>query len=94
MQSGLRDIIQSSVEGLGYSLVDITSKTRYKSETILCIYISKIDKSKVSINDCEKVHRHLNSVLRAESDFDYALEVSSTGVDYQASANEAGVKNG
>ncbi len=71
----LYDLIGSTVEGLGYELVDVERLPRGH----LCVTIDK--DGGVDLNDCERVSNQLNSVLTVEN-VDYErLDVMSPGVD-------------
>jgi ribosome maturation factor RimP len=71
----LTELIETTVVGLGYELVDIERTGR----GMLCIYIDQ--PAGIAIEDCEKVTRQLQHVLTVEN-IDYErLEVSSPGLD-------------
>jgi ribosome maturation factor RimP len=71
----LTELIETTVTGLGYELVDIERTGR----GMLCIYIDQL--AGISLDDCEKVTRQLQHVLMVEN-IDYErLEVSSPGLD-------------
>ncbi|MGF6372022.1 ribosome maturation factor RimP [Paraburkholderia sp. RAU6.4a] len=68
----LTELIETTVVGLGYELVDLERTGR----GMLCIYIDQ--PAGIAIEDCEKVTRQLQHVLTVEN-IDYErLEVSST----------------
>jgi ribosome maturation factor RimP len=76
----LAELIQKTIEGMGYELVDfeISPKAR-----LLRIFIDKPEGSgdTVSIDDCAAVSRQLSHVFTVENvDYD-RLEVSSPGMD-------------
>ncbi|AFQ48354.1 MULTISPECIES: ribosome maturation factor RimP [Burkholderia] len=71
----LTELIETTVTGLGYELVDLERTGR----GMLCIYIDQ--PAGISLEDCEKVTRQLQHVLTVEN-IDYErLEVSSPGLD-------------
>ncbi|KVO48206.1 ribosome maturation protein RimP [Burkholderia ubonensis] len=71
----LTELIETTVTGLGYELVDLERTGR----GMLCIYIDQ--PAGISLDDCEKVTRQLQHVLTVEN-IDYErLEVSSPGLD-------------
>ncbi len=70
-------IIEQTVVGLGYDLVDIEN-----TQQVLRIYIDTISSDKnISIDDCVKVSNQLTRIFEVESvDYD-RLEVSTPGID-------------
>lgn len=69
------ELIESTVEGLGYELVDVERLQR----GLIRVTIDK--EGGISLDDCEKVSNLLNPALTVDNvDFD-RLEVSSPGVD-------------
>ncbi|MCQ4384046.1 ribosome maturation factor RimP, partial [Clostridioides difficile] len=69
------ELIETTVTGLGYELVDLERPGR----GMLCIYIDQ--PAGISLEDCEKVTRQLQHVLPVEN-IDYERrEVSSPGLD-------------
>ena len=71
----LTELIETTVTGLGYELVDLERTGR----DMLCVYIDQ--PAGISLEDCEKVTRQLQHVLTVEN-IDYErLEVSSPGLD-------------
>jgi ribosome maturation factor RimP len=75
----LADVIEKTISGLGYELVDFEASPRGR---LLRIYIDLADHVRgVTIEDCEAVSRHLTRLLAVEG-YDYdRLEVSSPGMD-------------
>jgi ribosome maturation factor RimP len=79
----LQAIVEKTVTGLGYELVDFEVSNRGK---LLRVFIDKLDsneaKEGVNIDDCVLVSNQLGNVLVVEHDIDYdRLEVSSPGLD-------------
>jgi ribosome maturation factor RimP len=72
----LRDLLESTVTGLGYELVDVE---RSPHGRLLRVFIDKPDG--VSVDDCVAVSNHLSRLLAVEN-IDYGrLEISSPGLD-------------
>lgn len=75
----LLDLLEKTVTGLGYALVDVEQSPRGR---ILRLFIDKPEKAGgVDVEDCALVSNHLTRVLAVENvDYD-RLEVSSPGMD-------------
>ena len=75
----LHELINTTVTGLGYELVDIEQSPRGR---VLRLFIDKLDKpSGIDVEDCALVSNQLSRVLAVEEvDYD-RLEVSSPGLD-------------
>ena len=75
----LNDLIEKTVAGLGYELVDLEMSPRGR---VLRVFIDKPEKARgVDIDDCVAVSNQLSRVLTVENiDYD-RLEVSSPGLD-------------
>ena len=72
----LYELLESTLAGLGYELVDLERSVRGK---LLRIFIDK--PTGVSVDDCVAVSNHLSRLLAVENiDYD-RLEVSSPGLD-------------
>ena len=72
----LYELLESTLAGLGYELVDLERSARGK---LLRVFIDKPDG--VSVDDCVTVSNHLSRLLAVENvDYD-RLEVSSPGLD-------------
>lgn len=76
--AALHDIIESTVVGLGYELVEI----EFAAGGLLRVFIdAPAVPTGISMDDCERVSHQLSHVLMVE-DVDYSrLEVSSPGLD-------------
>jgi len=73
----LHALLESTLGGLGYELVDLEVLNRGK---VLRLFIDK--PQGVSIDDCAAVSNHVTKLLAVEFDYDYdRLEVSSPGLD-------------
>lgn len=78
--SYIEEILEKDIKSLGCDIWGIEVNGRAAHQT-LRVYIDK--DSGISIQDCEKVSKHIGNVLNAEKDIsdDYSLEVSSPGLD-------------
>ena len=76
----IKDILTEDIRSLGFDIWGIEFFGKHKNET-LRIYIDK--KEGVSVEDCEKVSKHVIKLLDVENDFStkYLLEVSSPGLE-------------
>ena len=76
----INEILTKDIQSLGCTIWGVELFGRHKNQT-LRIYID--NKEGVSIEDCEKVSKHVIKVLDADNDFSskYFLEVSSPGLD-------------
>ena len=76
----IKEVLEDDIERLGCKIWGLELFGRRSNQT-LRIYIDKIEG--VSVEDCEKVSKHVSKVLDAENDFseNYMLEVSSPGLD-------------
>ncbi len=73
----LRGVLEPSVAGLGYELVDLELSNRGR---LIRLFIDK--PNGVTVDDCVAVSNHVSRLLAVEMDFDYdRLEVSSPGLD-------------
>lgn len=73
----LHALVERSVNGLGYEMVDLEVSSRGK---LLRLFIDKPEG--VNIDDCVLVSNQLGNLLAVEHDIDYdRLEVSSPGLD-------------
>ena len=76
MPSALEGILEPTLTGLGYELVDLQVSNRGR---FLRIFMDK--PGGITVEDCAAVSRHLSRVLEVEGiDYD-RLEVSSPGLD-------------
>jgi ribosome maturation factor RimP len=75
----LAELIEKTVSGLGFELVDIERSARGR---VLRVFIDKEDKAGgVDVEDCAQVSQQLSRVLTVENvDYD-RLEISSPGLD-------------
>jgi ribosome maturation factor RimP len=72
----LQALLETTLSGLGYELVDLERSGRGR---LLRIFIDKADG--VNVDDCAAVSHHLSRVLTVENDAYDRLEVSSPGLD-------------
>ncbi len=75
----LQELLEKTVTGLGYELVDIEQSPRGR---VLRVFIDKPDKpGGIDVEDCSLVSNQLSRVLAVEN-IDYErLEISSPGLD-------------
>lgn len=72
----LHELLDSTLTGLGYELVDVERSARGK---LIRVFIDKTNG--VSVDDCVAVSNHLSRLLAVENiDYD-RLEISSPGLD-------------
>ncbi|PTR05877.1 ribosome maturation factor RimP [Nitrosospira sp. Nsp5] len=72
----LHELLDSTLTGLGYELVDVERSARGK---LIRVFIDK--PNGVSVDDCVAVSNHLSRLLAVENiDYD-RLEISSPGLD-------------
>jgi ribosome maturation factor RimP len=75
----LEKVVLPVVTGLGYQFVGLQQFPQGK-HSVIRLYIDK--PGGVTIDDCERVSRQVNAALEVEEPYkEYALEVSSPGVD-------------
>ena len=79
----LQSLVDKTVTGLGYELVDLEVSNRGK---LLRVFIDKLAptdiRDSVTIDDCVLVSNQLGNVLTVEHEIDYdRLEISSAGMD-------------
>lgn len=73
----LHSLLETTLSGLGYELVDLEIGDRGK---LIRLFIDKA--GGVNIDDCALVSNHVTRLLAVELDYDYSrLEVSSPGLD-------------
>ena len=76
----IKEVIEEDIERLGCKVWGLELFGRHSNQT-LRIYIDNEDG--ISVEDCEKVSKHVSKVLDTENDFSekYMLEISSPGLD-------------
>ena len=76
----IKEVLEGDIERLGCKVWGLELFGRRSNQT-LRIYIDKNEG--ISVEDCERVSKHVSKVLDAENDFseNYMLEVSSPGLD-------------
>ena len=76
----IKEILTEDIRSLGCYIWGIEFFGKYKNQT-LRIYID--NKEGISVEDCEKVSKHVIKLLDVENDFSnkYLLEVSSPGLE-------------
>jgi len=77
----LTDLVRRAVEALGYELVGTEYLSGPRGGNLLRIYIDS--EQGIGLADCEKVSHQVSGMLEVEDPIrgDYALEVSSPGLD-------------
>tara|TARA_Y100001970_G_scaffold159397_1_gene194988 strand:- start:5280 stop:5723 length:444 start_codon:yes stop_codon:yes gene_type:complete len=76
----IQEILSKDIDSLGYSIWGVEFFGRFSNQT-LRIYIDN-DKG-ITVQDCEKVSKHIINVLDAKDEFSkkYLLEISSPGLE-------------
>ena len=76
----IKEVIEKDIERLGCKVWGLELFGRHSNQT-LRIYID--NKDGISVEDCEKVSKHVSKVLDTENDFSekFMLEISSPGLD-------------
>ena len=76
----IKEVLEDDIERLGCKVWGLELFGRRSNQT-LRIYIDKNEG--ITVEDCERVSKHISKVLDAENDFseNYMLEVSSPGLD-------------
>jgi ribosome maturation factor RimP len=77
----LQDIVEQTVSGLGYELVEIERSAGGLLRITIDLPWSPGDEKFVNVEDCEKVTRQLQFALEVEGTEYRRLEVSSPGID-------------
>jgi ribosome maturation factor RimP len=77
----LQDIVEQTVTGLGYELVEIERSAGGLLRITIDLPWSPGDEKFVNVEDCEKVTRQLQFALEVEGTEYKRLEVSSPGID-------------
>lgn len=77
----LTELVQDTVEPMGYELVGVEYRPRGGQGSLLRVYIDKPEG--ISVEDCAEVSHQLAGVLDVENPIaeNYDLEVSSPGLD-------------
>lgn len=84
VESYVWEIYEPALEDRGYEFADV----EYKKEgptLFLRLFIDHIDRTPITIDDCEQVNRLLNDLMDQDTSFPiekaYTLEVSSPGIE-------------
>ncbi len=77
----LLDLIEKTVAGMGYELVDFEQAGRGLVRVYIDFAAQDADKGNIAVEDCEKVSHQLSHVLLVENAVYERLEVSSPGLD-------------
>ena len=83
----IKEVLEEDIERLGCKVWGLELFGRRSNQT-LRIFIDKNEG--ISVEDCEKISKHVSKVLDTENDFskNYMLEVSSPGLDRRFFYNE------
>lgn len=77
----LQDVVEQTVTGLGYELVEVERSSGGLLRVTIDLPWQKGAEQFVNVEDCEKVTRQLQYVLEVEGIDYHRLEVSSPGID-------------
>ena len=77
----LQDVIEKTVTGMGYELVDVEQAARGLLRVYIDVAAENADNGGITVDDCEKVSHQLSHVLTVENVNYDRLEVSSPGLD-------------
>ena len=78
----LRESLEKVIQGLGFSLIELTVSQHRGSVQIRVVIFSSAAGRKIGTEDCSKVHRAITPRLELTfAEQDVYLEVSSPGVD-------------
>jgi ribosome maturation factor RimP len=77
----LLGLIEKTVAGMGYELVDFEQAARGLLRVYIDFAPQDLDKGNITVEDCEKVTHQLLHVLTVENASYERLEVSSPGLD-------------
>ena len=77
----LSELIEKTVQGLGYEMVDMELAARGMVRVFIDFRPEEADRGFIRVEDCEKVTHQLLHVLTVENAVYERLEVSSPGLD-------------
>ena len=77
----LLDLIEKTVNGTGYELVDFEQAERGLFRVYIDLLPADYDRGGIAVEDCEKVSHQLSHVLTVENVNYERLEISSPGLD-------------
>jgi len=77
----LHALIEKTVTGLGYELVDVEQAPRGLIRVFIDFTFDQADRGQISVEDCATVSHQLSHVLTVENANYERLEVSSPGLD-------------
>ena len=83
VETKISHIIESAVEGLGFSLVRVLYSGGQAGRNQLQIMAEPTEDREMTVEDCQKISRHVSALLDVEDPIcgAYLLEVSSPGID-------------
>ena len=77
----LVQLIETTIVGMGYQLVDLEQAARGLLRVYIDFAESELHRGAITVDDCEKVSHQLSHVLTVENAQYERLEVSSPGLD-------------
>jgi ribosome maturation factor RimP len=83
VETKISQIIETAIEGLGFSLVRVLYSGGQAGRNQLQIMAEPKDGSEMTVKDCQGISRHVSALLDVEDPISsaYVLEVSSPGID-------------
>ena len=83
IEANIRQIIESAVHGLGFSLVRVQFVGRQAGRNHLQIMTEPAEDREMTVEDCQMLSRHISVLLDVDDPIAsaYVLEVSSPGID-------------
>jgi ribosome maturation factor RimP len=81
LERRIADIIEPSLEGMGYELVRVLMQGR--QQPVLQIMAERKDGAAMTVEDCADISRQISALLDVDDPIEgaYSLEVSSPGID-------------
>ena len=81
LERRIAEMIEPSLEGMGYELVRVLMQGRQKP--VLQIMAERKDGAGMTVDDCADISRQISALLDVEDPIEgeYSLEVSSPGID-------------
>ena len=81
LERRIAEMIEPSLEGMGYELVRVLMQGRQKP--VLQIMAERKDGAAMTVEDCADISRQISALLDVEDPIEgeYSLEVSSPGID-------------
>jgi ribosome maturation factor RimP len=81
LERRIADMIEPSLEGMGYELVRVLMQGR--TQAVLQIMAERKDGKAMTVEDCADISRQISALLDVDDPIEgaYSLEVSSPGID-------------